>query len=89
LLREYAKGDQSRAEEYKLTPISSSPRFASLRYAHRFISTAGQFVLLASLRIQTTPSNQSDFPKITPERAFTDFLFASVILHFFVVNYLQ
>ncbi|PWN18711.1 defender against death DAD protein [Microstroma glucosiphilum] len=54
-----------------------------------FISTAGQFVLLASLRIQTTPTNQGDFPKISPERAFVDFLFASVILHFFVVNYLQ
>ncbi|PWN29209.1 defender against cell death 1 [Jaminaea rosea] len=54
-----------------------------------FASTAGQFVLLAALRIQTTQANAADFPKVTQERAFADFLFASVILHFFVLNYLQ
>ncbi|CAO1623268.1 unnamed protein product [Jaminaea pallidilutea] len=54
-----------------------------------FASTAGQFVLLAALRIQTTPANASDFPKVTPEKAFRDFLFGSVVLHYFVINYLQ
>lgn len=72
-----------------LLTLSSSPSLPPFPPIHSFISTAGQFVLLASLRIQTTPANQGDFPKITPERAFGDFLFASVILHFFVVNYLQ
>lgn len=78
-----------------------SPRPAS------FASTAGQFVLLASLRIQTTAAAKArlagptqakttasdaaatEFPKINEQRAFIDFLFASVVLHFFVVNYLQ
>ncbi|CAO1636567.1 unnamed protein product [Sympodiomycopsis kandeliae] len=54
-----------------------------------FASTAGQFVLTASLRIQTTRANREDFPKVSEERAFIDFLFGSVILHFFVLNYLQ
>ncbi|KAK0546262.1 oligosaccharyltransferase complex subunit epsilon [Tilletia horrida] len=53
-----------------------------------FASTVGQFVLAASLRIQANPANTSDFPKVSPERAFADFLFGSVVLHFFVINFL-
>ncbi|KAE8224466.1 hypothetical protein CF319_g2648 [Tilletia indica] len=53
-----------------------------------FASTVGQFVLAASLRIQANAANASDFPKVSPERAFADFLFGSVILHFFVINFL-
>ncbi|KDN46649.1 defender against death DAD protein [Tilletiaria anomala UBC 951] len=53
-----------------------------------FASTVGQFVLAASLRIQANPENGKTFTKISPERAFGDFLFSSVILHFFVVNFL-
>jgi oligosaccharyltransferase complex subunit epsilon len=33
-----------------------------------FSATVGQFVLTISLRIQTTESNKSDFPKVSPER---------------------
>ncbi|KAJ9475694.1 Dolichyl-diphosphooligosaccharide--protein glycosyltransferase subunit OST2 [Pseudozyma hubeiensis] len=53
-----------------------------------FASTVGQFVLAASLRIQANPENGQIFPKVSPERAFGDFLFGSVILHFFVFNFL-
>ncbi|PWO00620.1 defender against death DAD protein [Tilletiopsis washingtonensis] len=53
-----------------------------------FASTVGQFVLCASLRIQANEANAAEFPKNSPERAFGDFLFASVVLHFFVVNFL-
>ncbi|KAK0528042.1 oligosaccharyltransferase complex subunit epsilon [Tilletia horrida] len=53
-----------------------------------FASTVGQFVLAASLRIQANTANTSDFPKVSPERAFADFLFGSIILHFFVINFL-
>ncbi|CAD6890999.1 unnamed protein product [Tilletia controversa] len=53
-----------------------------------FAATVGQFVLAASLRIQANAANASDFPKVSPERAFADFLFGSVILHFFVINFL-
>lgn len=48
----------------------------------------GQFVLLASLRSQVDPKNASRFEFITPERAFADFVFGSLILHFFAFNFL-
>ncbi|KAI2633609.1 defender against death DAD protein [Hypomontagnella submonticulosa] len=54
-----------------------------------FSATVGQFVLTASLRIQTTEANKSDFPSISPERAFTDYVVGSLILHFFCVNFIN
>ncbi|KHN73821.1 Dolichyl-diphosphooligosaccharide--protein glycosyltransferase subunit dad-1 [Toxocara canis] len=53
-----------------------------------FISTVGCFVLAASLRIQVNPENKSMFPHISPERAFADFIFAHVILHLVIANFL-
>lgn len=53
-----------------------------------FSATVGQFVLTASLRSQVNPSNKGVFPTVTPERAFGDFVFGSLLLHFFVYNYL-
>ncbi|BGP48463.1 oligosaccharyltransferase complex subunit epsilon [Rhodotorula kratochvilovae] len=53
-----------------------------------FAATVGQFVVLGALRIQSNPDNKSTFPSLSPERAFGDFLFGSLILHFFVWNYL-
>ncbi|BGP16508.1 hypothetical protein JCM10213_001154 [Rhodosporidiobolus nylandii] len=53
-----------------------------------FAATVGQFVLCGALRIQVNPENKETFPTISPERAFGDFLFGSLILHFFVYNYL-
>ncbi|KPV74876.1 uncharacterized protein RHOBADRAFT_44397 [Rhodotorula graminis WP1] len=53
-----------------------------------FAAAVGQFVLLGALRIQSNPANTSTFPSLSPERAFGDFLFGSLILHFFVWNYL-
>ncbi|GAA96666.1 uncharacterized protein L969DRAFT_97022 [Mixia osmundae IAM 14324] len=53
-----------------------------------FSSTIGQFVLLASLRSQVNPGSRSEFSKISPERAFADFIFGSVVLHFLVFNFL-
>ncbi|KAI4865772.1 defender against death DAD protein [Hypoxylon rubiginosum] len=54
-----------------------------------FSATVGQFVLTASLRIQTTEANKSDFPSVSPERAFTDYVVGSLILHFFCVNFIN
>ncbi|KAK0618327.1 DAD family-domain-containing protein [Bombardia bombarda] len=54
-----------------------------------FSATVGQFVLTASLRIQTTEANKSDFPAVSPERAFADFVVCSLILHFFCVNFIN
>ncbi|KAK1776582.1 oligosaccharyl transferase [Copromyces sp. CBS 386.78] len=54
-----------------------------------FSATVGQFVLTASLRIQTAEANKSDFPSVSPERAFADYLVCSLILHFFCVNFIN
>ncbi|KAL2122893.1 hypothetical protein VTJ04DRAFT_3348 [Mycothermus thermophilus] len=54
-----------------------------------FAATVGQFVLTASLRIQTTEANKSDFPAVSPERAFADYIVCSLILHFFCVNFIN
>merc|ERR1712221_27728 len=53
-----------------------------------FISCVGSFILGACLRIQSNPQNKSDFHNIGPERAFADFLFASIVLHLVVVNFI-
>ncbi|RYP06793.1 hypothetical protein DL765_009351 [Monosporascus sp. GIB2] len=54
-----------------------------------FSATVGQFVLTASLRIQTTEANKSEFPSISPERAFADYVIGSLILHFFCINFIN
>ncbi|KAK4166753.1 DAD family-domain-containing protein [Cladorrhinum sp. PSN259] len=54
-----------------------------------FSATVGQFVLTASLRIQTTEANKKDFPSVSPERAFADYVVCSLILHFFCVNFIN
>jgi len=54
-----------------------------------FSATVGQFVLTASLRIQTNVENKAHFLETSPERAFADFVFGSMILHFFCVNFIN
>ncbi|KAI0018318.1 defender against death DAD protein [Xylariomycetidae sp. FL0641] len=54
-----------------------------------FSATVGQFVLTASLRIQTTEANKSEFPNVSPERAFADYVVGSLILHFFCINFIN
>ncbi|OAX43095.1 defender against death DAD protein [Rhizopogon vinicolor AM-OR11-026] len=53
-----------------------------------FASSVGQFVLTASLRAQVNPENRSEFKDVSPERAFADFALGSIVLHFFVFNFL-
>merc|ERR1712221_5830 len=53
-----------------------------------FISCVGSFVLAACLRLQGNPANKSQFEKISPERAFADFIFAHVVLHLTVMNFI-
>ncbi|KZT62370.1 defender against death DAD protein [Calocera cornea HHB12733] len=53
-----------------------------------FGSTIGQFVLTAAFRAQVNPATRSQFTIISPERAFADFCFGSIVLHFFVYNFL-
>jgi oligosaccharyltransferase complex subunit epsilon len=40
------------------------------------------------LRLQVNPQNRDKFSGITPERGFADFIFAQVILHLVVVNFI-
>ncbi|KAM5351709.1 hypothetical protein ACJ41O_004432 [Fusarium nematophilum] len=42
-----------------------------------------------SLRVQTTEANKNDFPSVSPERAFADYVVCSLILHFFCVNFIN
>jgi len=53
-----------------------------------FISSVGSFVLAVCLRIQVNPENKSLFSGISPERAFADFIFAHLLLHLVVMNFL-
>ncbi|XP_075245235.1 dolichyl-diphosphooligosaccharide--protein glycosyltransferase subunit DAD1-like isoform X2 [Convolutriloba macropyga] len=52
-----------------------------------FISTVATFILTVSLRIQINPENKKQF-EVTPERAFADYVFAQVILHLVVMNFI-
>lgn len=53
-----------------------------------FISTVSCFVLGVCLRLQSNPENKSIFQGISPERGFADFIFAHVILHLVVFNFI-
>ena len=53
-----------------------------------FISCVGSFVLGVCLRLQNNEKNQSEFGGISNERAFADFIFAHIILHLVVINFI-
>ncbi|EDV31169.1 uncharacterized protein Dana_GF14682 [Drosophila ananassae] len=53
-----------------------------------FISTVSCFVLAVCLRLQANPQNKTVFAGISPERGFADFIFAHVILHLVVMNFI-
>ncbi|KAK6056540.1 DAD family protein [Cooperia oncophora] len=45
-------------------------------------------ITAACLRMQVNEENKSEFSHISPERAFADFIFAHVVLHLVVANFL-
>lgn len=53
-----------------------------------FISTVASFVLGVCLRLQANPQNKAEFGDISPQRAFADFIFAHVVLHLVVINFI-
>ncbi|XP_076684425.1 dolichyl-diphosphooligosaccharide--protein glycosyltransferase subunit [Andrena cerasifolii] len=53
-----------------------------------FISCVSCFVLGVCLRLQVNPQNKSQFHGISPERGFADFIFAHIILHIVVMNFI-
>lgn len=58
-----------------------------------FISCVGQFVLTVSLRMQYATADKdrssSIFSSISPEVAFGEYVFASLILHFIVFHFIN
>ncbi|RPA87363.1 oligosaccharyl transferase subunit [Ascobolus immersus RN42] len=54
-----------------------------------FSATVGQFVLTVALRMQTVNANRKEFEGVSPERAFADFVFGSLLLHVFCVNFIN
>ena len=59
----------------------------SLAFAHSDPATYTYSAV--SLRVQTTEENKTEFKAVSPERAFADYIFGSIILHFFVVNFIN
>lgn len=53
-----------------------------------FCSTVASFTLATSLRLQINPKNKLVFSSIDPRKAFGDFLFGHLVVHFVVVNFL-
>ncbi|KAL3140513.1 hypothetical protein ABBQ32_005095 [Trebouxia sp. C0010 RCD-2024] len=52
-----------------------------------FFSCLGFFVLTVCLRMQVDPANQ-DFKKLSPERAFADYVLCNALLHLLIWNYM-
>uniref|UniRef100_A0A2S2P6S6 Dolichyl-diphosphooligosaccharide--protein glycosyltransferase subunit DAD1 n=1 Tax=Schizaphis graminum TaxID=13262 RepID=A0A2S2P6S6_SCHGA len=53
-----------------------------------FISSVSCFVLGVCLRLQANPQNKAQFSDISPERGFADFIFAHIVLHLTIVNFI-
>ncbi|XP_014207814.1 dolichyl-diphosphooligosaccharide--protein glycosyltransferase subunit DAD1 [Copidosoma floridanum] len=53
-----------------------------------FICCVACFVLGVCLRLQVNPHNSNFFGGIGPERGFADFIFAHIILHLIVINFI-
>mmetsp|Transcript_6507 Transcript_6507/g.19761 ORF Transcript_6507/g.19761 Transcript_6507/m.19761 type:complete len:110 (-) Transcript_6507:47-376(-) len=63
-------------------------RFPFNSFLAGFISNVGSFVLTVSLRMHTNPENKSNWPAESTQRAFADWLFANLVLHLAVLNFL-
>ncbi|EFN82391.1 dolichyl-diphosphooligosaccharide--protein glycosyltransferase subunit DAD1 [Harpegnathos saltator] len=53
-----------------------------------FISCVSCFILGVCLRLQVNPQNKNQFHGISPERGFADFIFAHIILHIVIMNFI-
>lgn len=71
--------------QFVLTGTYSSPQCPLFIY----LRPLADKMVAVSLRMQTDEQNKSDFPKVTPERSFADYILGSLILHFFCVNYIN
>lgn len=46
------------------------------------------FVFSVCLRLQANPQNKAQFSDISPERGFADFIFAHIVLHLTIINFI-
>ncbi|KAL3316852.1 Dolichyl-diphosphooligosaccharide-protein glycosyltransferase subunit dad1 [Cichlidogyrus casuarinus] len=53
-----------------------------------FISCVGSFIFGVCLRMHTDPTNKELFSDFCPERAFGEFIFAHLVLHLIVFNFI-
>ncbi|VDQ06435.1 unnamed protein product [Trichobilharzia regenti] len=53
-----------------------------------FISCVASFVLGVCLRMHSNPQNKNVFTPFCPESAYADFIFAHVVLHLVVFNFI-
>lgn len=53
-----------------------------------FISCVASFVLAVCLRMHANPQNKNVFIPFCPESAYADFIFAHIILHLVVFNFI-
>lgn len=54
-----------------------------------FSATIGQCVLTVGLRLQNSDSNKDLFNGLLPERAFGEYILASLILHFVIIHFIN
>lgn len=54
-----------------------------------FSATVGQFVLTVALRLQSSEANKELFKGLLPERAFGEYILASLILHFVLIHFIN
>jgi len=46
------------------------------------------FFFSVCLRLQANPQNKAQFSDISPERGFADFIFAHIVLHLTIINFI-
>lgn len=46
------------------------------------------FFISVCLRLQANPQNKAQFSDISPERGFADFIFAHIVLHLTIINFI-
>jgi oligosaccharyltransferase complex subunit epsilon len=54
-----------------------------------FSATVGQFVLTVALRLQSCSENGKLFEGLVPERAFGEYVFASLLMHFVLIHFIN
>ena len=54
-----------------------------------FSATVGQFVLTVALRLQSSAENKELFGGLLPERAFGEYVLASLVLHFVLIHFIN